>query len=225
MNLSSHHPVNGERHRVLIVDDHPLVLRGLATLLSETTDLQLCGDAADGPEALRLAAEAAPDVVIVDLMLDGENGIEVIEKLKAQHPQLRILVSSMQDETLFAERALRAGALGFVSKREPLRQVVEAVRHVLRGEIYLSSRMANRLLHRVVADVAPQRSPIESLSNRELEVFEMIGQGLTTQQIAGKLQLSPKTIETHRKKIKDKLNVKNSLQLSRCAFQWIQEKR
>lgn len=213
-----------KKYRILIVDDHPVVCHGLAMLIAEEPDLEMCSPAADAAQALRLVKDESPDVLVVDLMLGGENGIDLIQQVKAEHPEIRMLVSSMHDEALFAERALRAGALGYISKQEPLRKIIEAVRQVLRGEVYLSPRMSSRLLQRVMVGGPITQNPIERLSNRELEVFEMIGQGLTTQQIARKLKLSPKTVETHRKKIKIKLNLQNSSQLSRAAFQWIEGK-
>ena len=160
---------------------------------------------------------------MIDISLDGENGIELIEQIKALYPELKVLVSSMHDEKTFAGRALRAGAMGYINKRESIRKVVDAVRRVLRGEIYLSPQMDSQLLQRAAVGQPLDHDPIETLSNRELEVFEMIGQGMNTQQIARKLGLSPRTIETHRKKIKTKLNLQNSAQLSRAAFQWVQE--
>lgn len=211
------------RYRVMIVDDHPIVRHGLIKLIAQESDLEVCGEAADAGAARRLAEELRPDAIIVDISLEGESGIELIEQVKAAHPEIKMLVSSIHDETVYAPRVLRAGAVGYISKRESIRKIVDALRKVLLGEIYLSPRMANRLLHRVAVGEPLDRNPIEILSNRELEVFQMIGQGLTTQHIARRLGLSPKTVETHRKKIKIKLDLKNSAELSRCAFQWAQE--
>jgi DNA-binding NarL/FixJ family response regulator len=211
------------KYRVLIVDDHPIVRHGLGELIARQPDLEVSGEAADVSEALRQVETNRPDVAVIDISLDGENGIELIERIKALYPEVKVLVSSMHDEKTFAGRALRAGALGYINKRESIRKVVDAVRQVLRGEIYLSPQMASQLLQRAVVGQPLDHDPIETLSNRELEVFEMIGQGMNTQQIARKLGLSPRTIETHRKKIKTKLNLQNSAQLSRAAFQWVQE--
>ncbi|MHC4178706.1 MAG: response regulator transcription factor [Planctomycetota bacterium] len=211
------------KYRVLIVDDHPIVRHGLGELIARQPDLEVSGEAADVSEALRQVETNRPDVAVIDISLDGENGIELIEQIKALYPEVKVLVSSMHDEKTFAGRALRAGALGYINKRESIRKVVDAVRQVLRGEIYLSPQMASQLLQRAVVGQPLDHDPIETLSNRELEVFEMIGQGMNTQQIARKLGLSPRTIETHRKKIKTKLNLQNSAQLSRAAFQWVQE--
>jgi len=211
------------KSKVLIVDDHPIVRHGLGELIARQGDLEVVGEAADVSEALRQIETNRPDVAVIDISLGGENGIELIERIKALYPEVKTLVSSMHDEKTFAGRALRAGALGYINKRESIRKVVDAVRQVLRGEIYLSPQMASQLLHRAAIGEPLDQNPIETLSNRELEVFEMIGQGMNTQQIARKLQLSPRTIETHRKKIKTKLSLQNSAQLSRAAFRWVQE--
>jgi DNA-binding NarL/FixJ family response regulator len=176
-------------------------------------------------DALVQVKEKNPDVIVVDLSLKTGHGIDLIEQVKTQNEHVRMLVNSMHDESLFAERALRAGALGYLSKQEPTSKIIDAIRQVARGEVYLSATMANRLLHAVVGGERLDRNPIGSLSNRELEVFEMIGQGLATKQIAGKLHLSPKTIETHREKIKTKLNLSNSNELNRRAVQWVLENR
>jgi DNA-binding NarL/FixJ family response regulator len=209
------------KHKVLLVDDHPLVRRGLADLLGRESDLEICGQACDVSEAIQEIERTTPDLVIIDLTLKGGHGIDLIEKIRARDEQIRMLVSSMHDEMLFAERVLRAGAMGYVTKQESPETLVSAIRQVLRGEVYLSPRMTSRLLHRVAAGAPPQENPIQTLSNREIEVFEMIGQGLTTLQIARRLELSPKTIETHREKLKQKLNLKNSAELNRRAVQWV----
>jgi DNA-binding NarL/FixJ family response regulator len=213
------------KYRVLIVDDHPIVRHGLAELIAHEPDLEVCGEASDTPEALRQVEATQPHVVIVDISLKSGHGIDLIEQVKAKDERIKMLVSSIHDESLFAERALRAGAMGYINKQEATEKVIDAIRQVLRGEIYLSPRMSNRLLHTVVGGERLDQNPIEGLSNRELEVFEMIGQGLTTKQIAGKLHLSPKTIETHREKIKMKLNLANSTELSHRAVQWVLENR
>jgi DNA-binding NarL/FixJ family response regulator len=215
----------GQRtHKVFLVDDHPLVRRGLADLLDREPDIEVCGEASDVAEALREIEGKNPDLVVIDLTLKGGHGIDLIEKIKAKDERIRMLVSSMHDEMLFAERVLRAGAMGYVTKQEPPETLLSAIRQILRGEVYLSSKMTSRLLHQVVGGVLPAESPLQSLSNREIEVFEMIGQGLTTMQIARRLELSPKTVETHREKIKQKLNLKNSAELSRRAVQWALDK-
>jgi DNA-binding NarL/FixJ family response regulator len=213
-----------KKHRVLLVDDHPLVRRGLAEVISREPDLETCGEAGDVQEALLEVERTHPDVVVVDLTLKTGHGIELIETLKGRDPRLKMLVSSMHDEMLFAERVLRAGAMGYVSKQEPPDTLLRAVRQVLRGDVYLSPRMTSRMLHRVATGNAAQEDPVHGLSNRELEVYEMIGQGLTIQQIAVRLHLSPKTVETHREKVKQKLNLKSSAELNRRAVQWVLER-
>ncbi len=213
------------KNKILIVDDHPIVRHGLGELIARQPDLEMSGEAADAAEALRQIETNRPDAAIIDISLGGDNGLELIGQLKALHSEIKVLVSSMHDEKTFAGRALRAGALGYINKRESIRKVIDAVRQVLRGEIYLSPQMANQLLHRAAVGEPLDHDPMETLSNRELEIFEMIGQGMNTRQIAGKLDRSPRTIETHRKKIKTKLNLQNGAQLSRAAFQWVQESR
>jgi DNA-binding NarL/FixJ family response regulator len=215
---------SAKKYWVLLVDDHPLVRRGLAEVISRESDMETCGEAGDVSEALGEVERCKPDIVVVDLTLKTGHGLELLERLKAHAPNLKTLVSSMHDETLFAERVLRAGARGYVTKQEPPEVLVRAIRQVLRGELYLSPRMTSRLLNRVVVGASTQEDPVQTLSNREVEVYEMIGQGLTIQQIASRLHLSPKTIETHREKIKQKLNVKSSAELNRRAVQWVIER-
>lgn len=211
------------RYRVFLVDDHPIVRRGMTELMAEEPDLEVCGEAADAPEALQQVLALAPDLVIIDLSLHSGHGIELIERIRSHNESVKMLVASMHDESLFAERALRAGAMGYVNKQECGDKLLEAVRQVLRGEIYLSPYMANRILHAVANGEAVDHDPVKNLSNRELEVFELIGNGLATKQIAGRLHLSPKTVETHREKIKSKLNLANSNELNRRAVQWVLE--
>jgi DNA-binding NarL/FixJ family response regulator len=212
--------MTGRRQRILIVDDHPIVRRGLRDLISLQSDLEVCGEAGDVAEALRLVEAARPDLIIIDLYLRDGHGIQLIERIKARNDRMKMLVSSMHDEVVFAERVLRAGAMGYITKQEPTDMLLEAIRRLLRGEVYLSARMANRLLAGVVDGQSLTADPIGSLSNREIEVFEMIGHGWTTQQIALALELSHKTVETYREKIKGKLNLKNSAELCRRAIQW-----
>jgi DNA-binding NarL/FixJ family response regulator len=216
--------VSPAKYRVLIVDDHPIVRHGLAELIAADPGLEVCGEAAGVDEALAQVEAACPHVVVVDLSLKSGHGIDLIERIKARYEHVKMLVSSVHDEEIFAERALRAGAMGYVNKEEATETVIEAIHHVLKGKIFLSESMSNRLL-RTMVDGPLDEDPIKGLSNRELEVFEMIGQGLTTKQIAKRLCLSPKTIETHREKIKIKLNLANSTELSHRAVQWLMENR
>jgi DNA-binding NarL/FixJ family response regulator len=213
------------KHPVLIVDDHPIVRRGLMDVINETIDLEICGEAADVPEAIRQIEATQPHAVIVDITLGDEDGIELIDCIKWRWPSIKILVSSARDEKTFAGRVLRAGALGFISKREPLPQVVNALRQVLRGEVYLSPHMTTCLLQRAAGRQSLEPDPVQSLSNRELQVFQLIGEGLNTREIAQRLGISPKTVESHRKVLKEKLNAPTSSHLSRQAFQWVQENR
>lgn len=210
--------------RVLIVDDHPFMRRGLAQTINDQPGLEVCGEAGSVAEALTILEKVSPHLAVVDISLGNESGIELIQSIREKWPEVKVLVSSMHDETLFAERALRAGALGYVNKGEPPNVFVAALLRVSTGQIYLSERMTNRMLDQVLTDkIEVHRSPIETLSNRELEVFEMIGKGLATKQIAARLGLSPKTIETYREHIKQKLSLANSTELTRSAVQWVLE--
>jgi DNA-binding NarL/FixJ family response regulator len=210
--------------RVLIVDDHPFMRRGLAQTINDQPGLEVCGEAGNVAEALQITETCQPHLAVIDISLGEESGIELVQMIRAKWPEVKVLVSSMHDETLFAERALRAGALGYVNKGEPPNVFIAALQRVSAGQIYLSERMTNRTLHQVLADkVEISRSPIETLSNREIEVFEMIGKGMATKQIAARLKLSPKTIETYREHIKQKLKLKNSTELTRNAVQWVLE--
>lgn len=213
------------RTRVLIVDDHPTLRRGLVALIQDEPDLEVCGEADRADEALRLVQELGPDVVVVDLSLKQGTGLELIEQVKALDKGIKMLVASMHEESLYAERALRAGAMGYINKQETIDKLVDAIRQILRGQIYLSEQMTERVLHRVSDGEKLEDDPINRLSNRELEVFQLIGQGLTTKQIAEKLTLSPKTVETHREKIKSKLNLKNGTEVNLHAIQWVLEHR
>ena len=174
------HKSQMNRSKILIVDDHPIVRRGLRQLIADEPDMEVCGEAEDAPEALRQVQATRPDVVTVDLTLKTGHGLELIQQIHALDARTKILVSSMHDESLFAERVLRAGAMGYINKQESPEKIIGAMRQVLRGKIYLSSRMADRLLHRVADGKSLAINPIEGLSNRELEVFEMIGKGLAT---------------------------------------------
>lgn len=210
--------------RVLIVDDHPFMRRGLAFMINDQPGMKVQGEAGSIPEALQLMESRAFDLAVVDISLGQGSGIELIRTIKEKWPETRMLVSSMHDETLFAERALRAGALGYVNKGEPPETFVAALLRVNSGQIFLSERMTNRMLDLLVTDkTTEQREPLETLSDREIEVFEMIGRGMITKQIAARLGLSHKTIETYREHIKQKLNLANASELTRHAVQWVLE--
>lgn len=210
--------------RVLIVDDHPFMRRGLAQTIEDMSEMTVCGEASDKAEGLQKVEELTPDLVVVDISLGDGSGIELIKEIKSRWPNTKMLVSSMHDESLFAERAIRAGALGFVNKGESSDVFVEALRKVKDGNTYLSSRMTDYILNQFVnSPEEPRKSRIDSLSDREIEVFELIGRGMITKQIAAKLELSPKTVETYREHIKMKLNLANGTELTRHAVQWVLE--
>ena len=211
------------RHRILIVDDHPIVRRGLKELVADEPDLEVCGEAADEPEAIQQLEETQPDVVVVDLSLPRGHGLELIRKIRLHDERIKILVSTMHDESLFAERTLRAGAAGYINKQEAPEKIIDALRQVLRGEVYLSSHITNRLLLRLRGDQSTDGDPVKRLTDRELEVFEMIGKGLPARKIAKNLGLSHKTIESHREKIKIKLNLNNASEMTRYATKWVLE--
>ena len=203
------------------MEDHPVTREGFAQLLNYQTDLQVCGQAGTAGQALTAIATLKPDLVIVDISLAGTSGIELIKDLASQDPILRILVLSTHDELLYAERALRAGARGYVMKHEPTEQVMTAIRQVLLGEVYLSERMRNRVLEKVTKGVsAAIASNVDQLSDRELEVFELIGEGRSTGQISASLHLSVSTVETYRAHIKEKLGLSSATELMRCAVEW-----
>jgi DNA-binding NarL/FixJ family response regulator len=210
------------KSRVFIVDDHAVVRHGLRQFLGGEPDLAVCGEAASAEEALNLAADLKPDLAIVDISLGGANGIELIKNLKARQPGLRILVLSMHDEAHFAERALRAGAHGYVMKREARDRVLEAIRAVCAGNIYVSERMQKNMLHQYLHGVpAGASSPISRLSDRELEVLTLLGRGLSSKEIAERLHLSQKTVDSHRTHLKEKLNLRQASELVRFAFEWV----
>jgi DNA-binding NarL/FixJ family response regulator len=210
--------------KILIVDDHPLVRQGLIGLLSTQDDFAVCGEASGIAEAQQQADSQRPDVAIVDISLADGSGIELIKDLHASFPDMKLLVLTMHDELVFAERALRAGAVGYVNKQEVSRTIVRAIREVLRGKMYLSQRATERMVQLAVGSKANLgKSPVERLTDREIEVFQMIGEGLTTRQIAGKLGLSPKTVDAHRERIKQRLELKNVTELTKHAVQWVLE--
>ena len=214
--------VDSERiWRILIVDDHPLVRTGLVSMIQEEPDLEVCGQTGLISEAMELVREAAPDLVTVDLSLADGNGLELIKRLQLHHGAVRVLVCSMHDEALFAQRALRIGARGYIGKAEATTRVVEAIRHVLAGHIWLSEEITGRVLESISGTQAKaSTATVDRLSNRELEVFELIGRGLGPSKIADRLHLSIKTVETHRENIKKKLNLHSGSELTRRAIQW-----
>jgi DNA-binding NarL/FixJ family response regulator len=211
-------------HRIFLVDDHPVFRHGLRGLIAEETDLEICGEAESTEEAIEKIPEYAPDIVLVDISLKGVSGIELIKALKTSQPELPTLVLSMHDEDLFAERAVRAGAAGYLMKHEAADRVVEAIRGALRGDLVLSRQLSENLLRRALQGTgARPGSPLEVLSDRELEVFEHIGRGLGTREIAETLHISVKTVETHKANIKEKLDLHNATELLRAAVGWTAE--
>jgi DNA-binding NarL/FixJ family response regulator len=207
--------------RILLVDDHELVRAGMAEMIEEEADLTVCGGAADGPTAMRLVDETRPHVAIIDLMLEEGSGIELIKQINAKDSTIRMIVCSMHDDKLYAERSLRAGAMGYVNKQEPAERIVEAIRRVLAGKVFVDEAIADRVLRRVAGrESRGPQSAVEALSDRELEVLQLIGQGLTTRQIAERLHLSIKTIDTYREHLKVKLDLDSAAALMRYAVAW-----
>jgi len=211
------------RHVILIVDDHPIVRHGLMQLIDQESDLHVCAEAESAQTALDAIDKHKPDIALVDLSIKGSNGIELIKSIKAHH-NVPVLVVSIHDEALYAERALRAGAKGYIMKQEATEKMLTAIRRVLSGEIYLSDKMGERLLQKYINGRETENfaSPVSRLSDRELEVFRLIGQGRGTRQIAEELTLSIKTVESHRAHIKQKLKLKNAVELVHHAVQWVQ---
>lgn len=208
------------RRRVMLVDDHPLVRERLAELLNEQPDLCVCCEAADLNEALALVERHPPDLAIVDLSLRNSHGLDLIKDLHTRHPRLPVLVVSMHDESLYAERVLRAGARGYITKQEATQNILSAVRRVLAGEVYVSPQLAFRLAAGVVATAAGPRAGIEQLSDRELRVFELIGYGRKPRQIAAELHLDIKTVEAYRARIREKLGLRDAREVLQRAIEW-----
>src|SRR6184192_558666 len=208
--------------RILIVDDHPLFRKGLEELIQSDDSFAVCGEAGNAAEAMDMIRKLSPELAIVDLSLPGTNGIELIKNIRAEFPKLPILVLSMHDESLYAVRALRAGADGYVMKHEAMANVIQAIREVFNGRPYLSPAMAAQVITKFAHRQAEgETDAVERLSDRELEILELIGKGNEVRQIAKLLHLSPKTVETHRAHIKDKLYLKNSREVARFALQWL----
>src|SRR6184192_806079 len=211
-----------EAKRIVIVDDHPLFRKGLQELIHSDSSFVVCGEAGNASEAMEVIRKLRPDIVIVDLSLPGANGIELIKNIRAEFPKLPILVLSMHDESLYALRALRAGAEGYVMKHEAMANVIQAIHEVFNGRPYLSPAMAAQVITKFAhRGSQSEADAVERLSDRELEILELIGKGNEVRQIAKLLHLSPKTVETHRAHIKEKLNLQNARQVTRFAVQWV----
>jgi DNA-binding NarL/FixJ family response regulator len=216
---SQNQPVT--KKRILVVDDHPIVRQGLALLLNREPDLLVCGEAEEANGALHVLASARPDVLIVDISLNGPDGLDLLKTIRTTHPTLPVLVLSMHDESIYAERALRAGANGYIMKQEATEKVLVAVRRILSGGIYVSDRIANKMLKHYITGAGTLRnSSIADLSDRELEVFRLIGEGHGTRQIAEELHLSIKTVESYQAHIKEKLSLRSARELMQHAIQW-----
>jgi DNA-binding NarL/FixJ family response regulator len=210
---------SGLTNRIMLVDDHPVLREGLAKLINQEPGLTICGQYEDAARAFAAIPAVRPDLVIIDLSLKGSSGLELVKNSRASHPKLRILVLSMYDESLYAERVLRAGAAGYIMKQEASEKILGAIRQVLQGGIYLSEKMGSKLMHQLIGGKSQEAgSSLERLSDRELEVFGLIGQGKGTRQIAEHLRLSVKTIESHRAHIKEKLNLKDANELVHTAI-------
>lgn len=211
------------RSKILIVDDHPSVREGLALRISLHPDLEVCGEADSENEAYELVKDLRPDLVLVDISLRSGHGLDLIKRIKSLDAEVRMLVISGFQESLYAERAVRAGALGYLNKQESNEKMIEAIRTVLSGEYFLSSEMKRRLISQAVKASGATKSPIEQLTDRELQVFRMIGEGLSSSTIANRLFLSIHTIDSHRENIKRKLSINSAAELSRAAVQWLLE--
>jgi DNA-binding NarL/FixJ family response regulator len=211
--------------RVFVVDDHPIVRQGLSQLINREPDLMVCGEAEDARTALDRVGPSKADILIVDVSLEGPDGIELLKTIRGRDAKLPVLMLSMHDESLYAERALRAGANGYIMKQEATDRVLIAIRQILSGEVYVSDRMAQKLVHQFIGGSgAGKRTAMEQLTDRELEVFRLIGQGHGTRQIAQELHLSVKTVESYYAHIKEKLSLKNARELVQQAVQWVTER-
>jgi len=214
------------KHRILIVDDHPIFRQGLAQLINQEEDLCVCGEAEDYQGAMKAVAMLKPAMIIVDITLKDMSGIDLIKEIRKSHKGITMLVISMHDESLYAERAFRAGAKGYVMKQEASESVVQAIRQVRQGGIFASKKMTDQILSRFVEGPKDLgESPLQALTDREIEVFQHIGEGLSISEIGVRLHLSVKTIGTYRERIKEKLNLKNSTELLRYALNWVEKER
>jgi len=219
-------PSRDQKHSILIVDDHPIFRHGLMQLISQEDDLMICGEAEDYHGAMKAVNTLSPDMIIVDITLKDMSGIDLIKEIHKYNKGIPMLVISMHDESLYAERAFRAGARGYVMKQEASDSVVQAIRHVLSGGIYASRRVTENILTRFIeGPKEPTESPLQALTDREIEVFQLIGEGLSISEIGKRLHLSVKTIGTYRERIKEKLNLKSATELLRYALNWVEKER
>jgi DNA-binding NarL/FixJ family response regulator len=207
--------------RVLLVDDHPIVRQGLALLIDREPDLSVCGEAEGAHSAFHAITTLRPDLVVLDISLSGPDGLDVLKEIRTKTTNLPVLILSMHDESIYAERAMRAGANGYIMKQEATEKVLVAIRRILQGEVYLSDRLTNTMLQQYVRGALPAKSsPLVNLTDRELEVFRLIGEGHGTRQIADELHLSVKTIESYQAHIKEKLALRNARELVQHAIEW-----
>jgi len=209
--------------KILLVEDHQIVREGIARLINNEADMEVCGEAGNASEALVQIAKRKPDLVITDISLSGMNGIEFLKHLKAQYPNLPAMVLSMHDEALYAERALRAGAVAFVMKKESSNEVMAAIRKARRGEYHVSEKVGGDIFQKFLNSKRPAESSIALLSDRELEVFELLGRGHGSKEIAAELKLSVKTVDTHRTHIKEKLQLRSFTEMIQRAVQWVEQ--
>jgi len=214
------------KHRVLVVDDHPIVRQGLALLINREPDLEVCGEAEEAHSAAAAIEALRPDIVVLDISLDGPDGVELLKQLRAREADLPVLILSMHDESIYAERVLRAGANGYIMKQEATDLVLTAIRRILGGGVYVPERVASRILRQYTRGTTVEsRSPMAMLSDRELEVFRLIGEGSSTRQIAEALHLSVKTVESYQAHIKEKLALRNARELQHHAIGWTLSER
>jgi DNA-binding NarL/FixJ family response regulator len=216
-----HRKVEESKLKVLIVDDHPVVREGLTTIINHERDFIVCGYAVDNHHALKAITELNPDVAIVDISLKDSDGIELTKNIKLRYPKLPVIILSVHDESVYAERALRAGARAYLMKEVVSENIIEAIRTILTGEIYVSDTISKKFLHKIAGDKSgTAKASIENLSDREFEIFRLIGEGYKASQIAKQLHLSIKTIETYRARLKEKLNIDSAAELLRYAIKW-----
>ncbi len=221
MNTKAQLDVQAKKFRVLLVDDHPIVRQGLALLIDRETDLCVCGEAEGAHTSFRAIETLRPDIVVLDISLSGPDGLDVLKEIRMKSGALPVLILSMHDESIYAERAMRAGANGYIMKQEATEKVLIAIRRILQGDVYLSDRLTTTMLQQFVRGAAPTKSsPLLNLTDRELEVFRLIGEGHGTRQIADELHLSVKTIESYQAHIKEKLALRNARELVQHAIEW-----
>jgi len=213
------------KKKIFIVDDHPMMRDGLAQMIANESDLSVCGDAENASEALERMEKLRPDLALVDITLRSGSGLELIKDLQARLPTVAVLVISMHDESLYAERVLRAGGRGYIMKQEGGKKLMEAIRQVLNGQTYISPTMSAKIVDAFAGRRSGDSSPVETLTDREFEVFQLIGAGLGTKEIADKLRVSPKTVEVHRVNIKQKLKVATAPELIRLAVRWVESQK